>query len=505
MNKSCLLYAICACVFFAYMPLAQAAVEELGDLNIINDAGNPSNGLGFLDLSSTLNLSREEALAHAQTIYPSARLATMIEHDNLFAAAGIAFDTAFGPVSNILTTPATTTSRSITTAMDISAATTLMSQLGITRVSGDLQQTWIWGTQAQPNPGFYDVYKITVWPGSINQVSVQKLNDTNTSTSSDTQGHLIVVPADSVPTAAELTNDEWILTGEDTAGIWNGSIHFETKVQNGLDLDLTGYFDWIGSGTATGSFGRENFTGTLFSDNRIELIGFEIVPPSQGLGLGLYLGKLSATGTQITDGIWGFAGGSVFTGKWSAIPSSPVVDLSGTIKTADGSDICAMVLASGQFMFSCKPSGVFSLTDLPREQDGTVKRQIYADGFFPKIDNLAGTSNNPVVMTRSGTCPSYNTPYDPGFVPGSAGKHINITGRVLTPNGQTPICAMVLASGQHTFSCDDTGSYAMNIPLDTNGQFKLQVYADGFAPTIQTFDEFKAANDVRMARATECQ
>ena len=65
--------------------------------------------------------------------------------------------------------------------------------------------------------------------------------------------------------------------------------------------------------------------------------------------------------------------------------------------------------------------------------------------------------------------------------------------------------AMVLANGQHMFSCDGTGSYALNIPLDTNGQFKLQVYADGFAPTIQAFDEFKAMNDVRMARATECQ
>jgi len=54
------------------------------------------------------------------------------------------------------------------------------------------------------------------------------------------------------------------------------------------------------------------------------------------------------------------------------------------------------------------------------------------------------------------------------------------------------------------FSCDDTGSYAMNIPLDSNVQFKLQVYADGFAPTIQKFNEFKTTNNVRMARAAEC-
>jgi hypothetical protein len=182
-----------------------------------------------------------------------------------------------------------------------------------------------------------------------------------------------------------------------------------------------------------------------------------------------------------------------------------LVDLSGTIKTVEGTGICAMVLASGQLMFSCNPVGVFSLTDLPRESNGTVKRQIYADGFFPKIDILPGSSTEDVVMTRSGTCPGYNTPYDPGVFPDAAGKRIDISGKVLLQDTQTPICAIVLANGQYMFSCDGSGSYALNIPLDNNGQFKLQVYADGFAPTIQTFDEFQAINDVRMARAAECQ
>ena len=164
-----------------------------------------------------------------------------------------------------------------------------------------------------------------------------------------------------------------------------------------------------------------------------------------------------------------------------------------------------MVLASGQYTFSCNPPGVFSLTGLPLENDGTVKRQIYADGFFPQVDVLTGASNEAVVMTRSGTCPNYNIPYDPAVVPGSAGKRIDISGKVLLQNSQTPICAMVLANGQYRFSCDGSGNYALNIPLDTNGQFKLQVYADGFAPITQAFDEFQSINDVRMARAVECQ
>jgi len=188
----------------------------------------------------------------------------------------------------------------------------------------------------------------------------------------------------------------------------------------------------------------------------------------------------------------------------SVTPTTPV-DLSGTIKAADGTDICAMVLASGKYMFSCNPNGPFRLYHMPRESDGTVKRQIYADGFFPKIDILTDSIDEIVVMTRSGACPSYNTPYDPAFAPDSADQRINITGKVFLQSSQTPVCAMVLANGQHMFSCDGTGSYALNIPLDTNGQFKLQVYADGFAPTTQKFDESSANNDVRMARSVECQ
>jgi len=186
------------------------------------------------------------------------------------------------------------------------------------------------------------------------------------------------------------------------------------------------------------------------------------------------------------------------------LPSTPV-DISGTIKATNDADICAMVLASGQYMFSCDPVGVFSLTGLPRENDSTVKRQIYADGFFPKINILTDSMDEAVFMIRSGTCPSYNPPYDPGYFPGSAGKWIETSGSVKVGENGVPVCAMVLANGQYTFSCDGTGGYGLNIPLDTNGQFKLQVYADGFAPTIQNFDEFQAINDVRMARAVECQ
>jgi hypothetical protein len=180
------------------------------------------------------------------------------------------------------------------------------------------------------------------------------------------------------------------------------------------------------------------------------------------------------------------------------------VDLTGKVQNASGTPLCAMVLASGQFQFTCNPNGPFSLANLPRGDDGTVKRQVYVDGFFPEVDVLQGSTNEAVILRRASACPNYNNPYNPSNNLGSVGDQINISGRILSRNSNTPVCAMVLANGQFQFSCDGTGNYSLTIPLDGSGQFKLQVYADGFAPEIQTFDEFKRVNDVRLARASEC-
>lgn len=88
----------------------------------------------------------------------------------------------------------------------------------------------------------------------------------------------------------------------------------------------------------------------------------------------------------------------------------------------------------------------------------------------------------------------------PGDVPAAAPALVDPDGTIKTLAG-TDICAMVLASGQFMFSCDCTGSYARNVPLDTTGKFKLQVCADGFASTIQVYDEFSLVNDVRVEKS----
>jgi hypothetical protein len=196
--------------------------------------------------------------------------------------------------------------------------------------------------------------------------------------------------------------------------------------------------------------------------------------------------------------------GAVITGLLFGAGIAQAVDLSGDVKNAGGNPLCAMVLASGKYEFSCNPNGPFSLRNLPRESNGTVKRQVYVDGSFPNITVLQGSVAETVVMSSSGTCPNYNESNSPGVFPDDVGKRVTISGTILLKNTGTPVCAMVLANGQYDFSCNGSGTYSMNIPLDDKGQFKLQVYADGFAPSTQRFDDSSVMNDVRLARAAEC-
>ena len=316
-------------------------------------------------------------------------------------------------------------------------------------------------SDAELQPGVFVDVTITLDPPAVFVGQIVNAGDTFPDSGTATV-ELTGVGADSVPYDIQSTF-VGIESVSVPAGVFNDSMHVDSSL---------------------------SFSGTLLGQPFAQVQGFE---QFVGRSVGFVKFIEDVDGVSITSEL-----------LTSSLIDTPV-DLSGTIKTGNDMDICAMVLASGQFMFSCDPPGVFSLPGLPREQNGTVKRQIYADGFFPKIDSFAGSSDDAVVMTRSGTCPNYNTPYDPAVVPGSAGKRIDISGKVLLQVSATPICAMALANGQYMFTCDGTGSYALNIPLDTNGQFKLQVYADGFAPITQKFDEFSASNDVRMARSVECQ
>ena len=122
--------------------------------------------------------------------------------------------------------------------------------------------------------------------------------------------------ANAIPVGFDATDGTWVISATDTSGLtWDGStLIFESQTANGSDFLLEGYFIWTGS---NGAFGRENFTGTLFSNNTIELSGFELVAPTSGIVLANYFAILADSGTEIINGSWD--GSGIPSNDWSAV------------------------------------------------------------------------------------------------------------------------------------------------------------------------------------------
>lgn len=114
--------------------------------------------------------------------------------------------------------------------------------------------------------------------------------------------------------AADLNAGYWQISGSDNRGVsWNGSkLHFLTDSPNGGNHSLSGYFEWTSD---RGEFGRENFAGTLFSNNHLSLDGTAIVQPASGIITAHYEADLTPLGTQLINGSWT----NGIPGVWSAV------------------------------------------------------------------------------------------------------------------------------------------------------------------------------------------
>ncbi len=88
------------------------------------------------------------------------------------------------------------------------------------------------------------------------------------------------------------------------------------------------------------------------------------------------------------------------------------------------------------------------------------------------------------------------------FYAASAAEWTDIVGKVTAEDG-TPLCTMVLANGQHMFTCDPAGEYALSVPLGENGQITLFAFCDGFAPFKEIMTPDRAAGfDIAMSPAS---
>jgi hypothetical protein len=85
-------------------------------------------------------------------------------------------------------------------------------------------------------------------------------------------------------------------------------------------------------------------------------------------------------------------------------------------------------------------------------------------------DSYSCNGGTSVRITKVGGCSSNPQPND----------WVQISGTI-TKDG-IPLCAMVLANGQHMFTCDPIGLYRLSVPLDSNGKITLYGFCEGLMP-----------------------
>ena len=161
------------------------------------------------------------------------------------------------------------------------------------------------------------------------------------------------------------------------------------------------------------------------------------------------------------------------------------VPVQGNVRLANGTPVCALVLANGQYMFSCDGTGAFNL-NVPLDDQGQVTLFAFADGFAPYRVTAAPPGLPSVLRTLTAApgSPSIGTTRE---VACAANNWVRLSGDVESFGGE-PLCAMVLANGQHMFSCGESlGRYDLTVPADENGNITLFAFADGFQPYTETF------------------
>jgi hypothetical protein len=161
--------------------------------------------------------------------------------------------------------------------------------------------------------------------------------------------------------------------------------------------------------------------------------------------------------------------------------------ISGSI-TFGTTPLCALVLANGQYMFTCGDSlGLYDLT-VPLDENGEITLFGFCSRFAPFKVVLTPEEalDYEIQMTRA-PAGSRQIEITLEVKPGTTNPdYFRITGTV-TYDG-IRLCAMVLANGQNMFSCGDIlGTFDLEVPLDVNGEITLYCFCSGFAPYKNVF------------------
>lgn len=149
----------------------------------------------------------------------------------------------------------------------------------------------------------------------------------------------------------------------------------------------------------------------------------------------------------------------------------------------ENTPLCALVLANGQFMFSCDGEGKYDL-NVPLDADGKITLFAFAEGFAPFHQEITtGGYLDIPIQTASPDSQKMEialetSPLDSGWV--------CLTGRASFEG--LPVCALILANGEYIFSCEGQGAFNLEVPLDEENRVTLFGFADFFEPYKKTLE-----------------
>jgi len=158
------------------------------------------------------------------------------------------------------------------------------------------------------------------------------------------------------------------------------------------------------------------------------------------------------------------------------------VKISGTVQNNEGTSLCAMILANGEYMFSCDANnGIYEL-DVPLDADGNITLFAFCDGLAPFKKILTSQKSETFNISMQPASSDSRYMNITAALSETASGWVKISGTVQNDEG-TPLCAMILANGEYMFSCDaNQGKYELEVPLDSNGEITLFGFCDGLQP-----------------------
>jgi hypothetical protein len=173
--------------------------------------------------------------------------------------------------------------------------------------------------------------------------------------------------------------------------------------------------------------------------------------------------------------------------------SAEWVPVTGKVMFGD-TPLCAMVLANGQNMFSCSGDGSFNLS-VPLGNNGQITLFTFATGFAPfkQVMSPSETAYFTVNMKREAEGRSLSIDHN---VTASTRTGWVVVDGSIDFNG-TPVCALMLANGQHMFSCNASlGKYSLEVPADNSGNITLHAFVSGFQPFKDVFPSSVVSNNI---------